>query len=111
MLFGEIGPPLEAIFLRQNQFTGTLPEDWCFNREGTVEELNVRGNLLTGSIPSGIGSLSILDLDLGENLLSGVLPTELFQMASYKQLFLDFNPVRTLFLFMLIILHTISNYP
>jgi len=68
--------------------------DWygitCSN--GSVTELRLSGNSLSGSIPSELGRLTNLTtLDLAFNSLSGSIPSELGNLTNLTDLFLDIN--------------------
>lgn len=60
-----------------NEIQGTIPEDVNVTLHG-LTKLNMKGNLITGKIPTTIGLLSELtSLSFGENNLVGMLPSEL----------------------------------
>ena len=57
--------------------------------DGRVTELDLNGNGLTGTLPSALGDLDVLErLDLGDNALSGELPAEAANLTSLQELHL-----------------------
>jgi hypothetical protein len=59
-----------------------------------LHDLSLSNNLISGSIPEGIGNLSKLRrLDLSVNLLAGRLPMSLFNLTSLVELNLDGNDI------------------
>jgi hypothetical protein len=79
---------LDYLDLRFNQFDGPIPD-----LSGTsLTRLLLRGNQLTGTIPTWLGSLTGLTyLYLAENQLTGDIPTELGSLTNLQQLFLGHN--------------------
>ena len=77
---------LRQLHLFHNQLVGHLPTELgtinsrAGHVHGHLEELNFRGNSISGYLPSELGLHSMLQaLDVRENLLSGTLP---WQMAA-----------------------------
>lgn len=56
-----------------------------------LQEFDVDGNELSGSIPSEFGTLMLTRLYLGGNNLSGTIPYELFDLSNLITLTLDRN--------------------
>jgi hypothetical protein len=76
-------PPLiYHIYLQVNRLTGSIPESWG-TAMPSLASICLFGNLLTGTLPSTIGSLSHLgSLWIDNNLMSGTIPTEISQLSS-----------------------------
>lgn len=69
---------LQVLRLDRNKLTGSIPEEWCLLCPDTLEELNLGGNQLTGSLPSCLGDLKQLqDFSVLGNQLTGAIPEEL----------------------------------
>jgi len=74
-----------------NSFTGHLPTQLCTSSP-SLTVLQLSYNQLSGSIPPGLGSCSMLRvLKVGHNNLSGTLPTELFNAITLEFLSLPMN--------------------
>ena len=64
----------------------------CDSVTGSVTELNLVFNYLTGTIPTEIGNLqALVELDLDGNDLTGTIPTEIGNLQSLVWLFLEGN--------------------
>lgn len=59
-LFWGTNPLLQKVFLGDNQFTGTVPEEIA--EAPRLEEVQVDGNLLTGTVATAICNLSALEV-------------------------------------------------
>ena len=87
-------PPDEYVIeinLNSNGLDGALPD---LSGITTLEHLDLNGNTLTGSIPSGLGDLSnLIELNLSDNQLSGTIPTKLGDLSttSFQTLDLSVN--------------------
>ena len=67
-----------AINLKSNILVGTIPAS--IDNLSNLEELDLSSNELTGNIPPEMGNLlNLQNLDLGVNQLTGSIPTELSQ--------------------------------
>jgi hypothetical protein len=65
---------LEYLTITNSSLPGKLPTTW----PTTLISIQLAGNLISGAIPSSIGSLTALTkLDLSYNQLNGTVPTEL----------------------------------
>jgi hypothetical protein len=106
---------LLAIFLNQNEISGTIPKEifsqltslvsvdfWLNSLSGTLpttiglssnlQYLDVDSNSLTGNLPSELGALSsIQTLWLNNNNFTGEIPTELGRLMSLEELYLIDN--------------------
>lgn len=84
-----------CFFICQNRyktsFSGSIPP--TIQQCKKLYELRLSENLLTGSIPSEIGSLTELQviLDLSRNHLSGEIPSSLGKLLKLERLNLSFN--------------------
>ncbi|KAK4776052.1 hypothetical protein SAY87_024013 [Trapa incisa] len=77
-----------------NNLVGTLP-DSIGNLSGTFASLMLDQNLITGTIPRGIGSLVNLELlSLHSNKLVGSIPDSIGKLSKLKTLFVDQNNLR-----------------
>ena len=101
-----IGPDRDALVAIYNALDGSnwdntwdLSEDdystWqgvSVNGDNRVVQLFLGNNNLTGIIPSEIGSLESLEiLNLGSNSITGVIPDELFTLPNLTNLDISFN--------------------
>ena len=76
--------------LPDNQLTGEIPPE--LGSLANLEWLGLRGNQLSGAIPPELGSLASLEhLDLGWNQFSGPIPPELGSLANLESLGLNHN--------------------
>ncbi|KAL6907910.1 hypothetical protein ACP4OV_002080 [Aristida adscensionis] len=95
-LSGKIPPQLlqsslQNLSLAWNPLSGYIPPN-LFNNSLSLRYVNLENNSLSGSIPHGIGSLSLLDyLNLGHNQLSGTVPPAIFNMSNLQIMRLDHN--------------------
>ncbi|MEE9532069.1 MAG: hypothetical protein V3W52_13835, partial [Syntrophobacteria bacterium] len=85
-------PPLDVDGLAlpgtENTWFGVITDGGNAN----VTQINLRNNLLTGSIPPELGNLSNLQsLRLHVNQLSGDIPAELGNLANLQAIILEFN--------------------
>ncbi|XP_058740633.1 receptor-like protein EIX1 [Vicia villosa] len=81
---------LEAIWLRNNQLSGKLPD---LSSLSSLKILLLDGNKLSGEIPTSIGSVTELDtLSLYKNSLKGVISESHFtNLSNLHYLFLSYN--------------------
>ena len=76
--------------LSNNLLNGSIPS--TLSTLSNLQELRLGDNQLTGSIPSTLSTLSNLQiLDLGMNSLSGSIPTELSSLSNLQGLYLNGN--------------------
>ncbi|XP_073012942.1 receptor kinase-like protein Xa21 [Typha latifolia] len=82
---------LEVLSLGNNKLTGALPKD-IFLISTLSIYLGFPHNLLSGPIPSEVGSLkNLIQLDIRENNFSGQIPTPLGECQIMEYLYLDGN--------------------
>jgi Protein tyrosine and serine/threonine kinase/Leucine rich repeat N-terminal domain len=66
---------LKSIYLSDNQFSGTLPENF-FIHLVHLKKLWLDGNLITGSIPPSLGNATnLIELHIERNKFEGTLPS------------------------------------
>ncbi|XP_073013483.1 receptor kinase-like protein Xa21 [Typha latifolia] len=83
--------PLELLGLGNNKLTGVVPKD-IFLIPTLSIYLGFPHNLLSGPIPSEVGSLkNLIQLDIRENNFSGQIPTPLGECQVMEYLYLDGN--------------------
>ncbi|KAL7098894.1 hypothetical protein ACP275_09G047200 [Erythranthe tilingii] len=88
----EIGRMLNfsMVHLGQNLFTGELPSDIG---KLPLVVLNISKNVFSGEIPMQIGNLKCLqNLDLSYNNFSGVFPTSLNHLSDLNKFNISYNP-------------------
>jgi len=66
-------PNLRSLYLSNNQFTGTIPNDFLSGITNREQQISVylNGNHLVGVVPSSLTSLERLNIYLQNNLLTG----------------------------------------
>ncbi|XP_058751867.1 receptor-like protein kinase [Vicia villosa] len=80
---------LRRVILKQNKFTGPLPD---FERNTNPLYMEISHNEINGSIPSSLGNCTNLtDLMLSANKLSGRIPPELGKLVNLRTLDLGHN--------------------
>ena len=83
---------LKTLLLHDNELEGTIPKDFLQGLSSSLEELDLGNNLLVGSIPSSIGKMTKLErFDVHNNELNGTLPSEMNRMYPDVQLNLTNN--------------------
>jgi hypothetical protein len=75
---------LERLELRGNGLTGTFPESILLNNP-KLETIILGSNSFTGTIPTLIGSVSLIDLRLEGNRFNGTIPTEIASISSLRK--------------------------
>ena len=66
---------LMTLSLHGNRFSGPIPTE--ITELSELGSLTLYGNGFTGTLPPGLGSLPLTDVDLRDNLLTGSIPSEL----------------------------------
>ncbi|CAI8607126.1 unnamed protein product [Vicia faba] len=75
---------LRRVLLKQNKFTGPLPD---FERNVNLLYMEISNNEINGSIPSSLGNCTnITGLMLSTNKLSGRVPPELGRLVNLRTL-------------------------
>ena len=73
-------PKLESIDLQMNSFTGFIPT--VIGTTTALKSFNVESNALNGEIPIEIGNAaSLTSLNVGNNMLQGMLPLSIFDLS------------------------------
>jgi Leucine rich repeat/Leucine rich repeat N-terminal domain len=81
---------ITGIVLKENNLTGTLPQEF-FQLSG-LTGLSLDHNGIVGTIPDAIGSLTRLQqLELDDNALVGSIPSAIYQISTLKALDLNTN--------------------
>jgi Leucine-rich repeat (LRR) protein len=67
---------LEKLYLADNALTGPLPDDFLQHNSNIDEivSVNLKNNMITGTLPADMDRFENLDLDLVGNMLDGPLP-------------------------------------
>jgi hypothetical protein len=64
-------PQLETLVLELNEFTGSLPSNFLSSASG-ARFVELTSNLLTGTVPIGLDTISALDIRLMGNMISAL---------------------------------------
>jgi hypothetical protein len=64
-------PQLETLVLELNEFTGSLPSNFLSSASG-ARFVDLSSNLLTGTVPVGLETISALDIRLMGNMISAL---------------------------------------
>ena len=73
---------LVTLYLDDNQFIGEIGEFRCNN---SLDDLDLRNNMLQGSIPSSISRLvNLTQLSLSSNNLQGSIPSSISRLVNLK---------------------------
>ena len=89
-MLNAIRPHIKAIYLGQNNLTGTFPSVVGTRRPNNWRFLSVHKNKLSGSLPSGMTLKNAYMLDFSNNNFYGKLPNDITQA--------NFNKLRLLYL-------------
>ncbi|KAK2968948.1 LOW QUALITY PROTEIN: hypothetical protein RJ640_029755 [Escallonia rubra] len=82
---------LSLVSAVENMLEGSIPVELVGNLKN-LGALSIRGNKLTGEIPTVLGNCQVLEyLDLHGNLLDGAIPSSLDQLKGIQQLDLSQN--------------------
>ncbi|WJX75016.1 hypothetical protein P8452_58598 [Trifolium repens] len=82
-------PTLRRVILKQNSFTGPLPD---FETNTNLLYMDISNNKINGSIPSSLGNCTNLtDLILPMNKFSGPIPSEIGNLVNLRTLVLAHN--------------------
>ncbi|OWM64058.1 hypothetical protein CDL15_Pgr011513 [Punica granatum] len=91
---------VQELYLRGNHLTGTIPSSIC--RKRSLRVLNLLDNYLSGTILPCLGNLSnLVSLDLGWNQLEGSLPRNLANCTNLNDLSVYGNDINDTFPFWL----------
>ncbi|PQP98508.1 leucine-rich repeat receptor-like protein kinase PXC2 [Prunus yedoensis var. nudiflora] len=80
---------LQVLDLSSNEFSDVLPSD--IGVLSSLQFLNMSGNHLLGSIPASIGVVSLKELRLQKNFLTGKIPSQIEKCSSLTSLMLSQN--------------------
>jgi Leucine-rich repeat (LRR) protein len=73
-----------------NQLSGTIP--WTLGKLDSLIGLNLQANHIVGTIPSSLGHLNgLIALNLNNNQVNGTIPSSLGQLEKLQQLTLHYN--------------------
>ncbi|MBA0776025.1 hypothetical protein Gotri_011086 [Gossypium trilobum] len=82
---------LNDLDIHHNRLGGVLPNSIA-NLSAQLEHLFMGGNLISGSIPQGIGNLvKLKNLHIGENLFTGEVPTSIGKLRNIGRFDLSLN--------------------
>merc|ERR1712238_420663 len=85
------------LYLSHNNFGGTIPLELKSDQQGIrpLEYFNIYSNQFTGTIPDHLRLRNLFYSDVGRNLLTGKLPSDLGEsFVSLRHLHLDHNDFR-----------------
>ena len=80
---------VDKLNITSQKLKGTISTE--ISKLERLEVFKLGGNMITGSIPSELGTLNLTELFLNNNTLTGNIPSELFFMDSLKYLNLGNN--------------------
>ncbi|XP_059287371.1 protein TOO MANY MOUTHS [Lycium ferocissimum] len=81
----QLGPTLQTLVLRENGFTGPIPNE--FGNLTSLRVLDFHKNNLNGTIPASLGRITGLrSLDLSDNKLTGSIPSLTFSQLNVLDL-------------------------
>jgi Leucine-rich repeat (LRR) protein len=84
------GGNVQQLSLRSNQLSGSLPAE--LGNLSNLDYLDLGSNQLSGSLPAELGNLTNLwHVYLADNLLSGSIPSQLGNLSHLQDLWLNFN--------------------
>nr|QAS62476.1 LRR receptor-like serine/threonine-protein kinase EFR [Sedum alfredii] len=85
---------LKWLVIAKNRFGGQLP-DFIGNLTSKLQEIQLRENYITGSLPEAIGELSGLTfMELGKNLFTDTIPISIGKLLNVNTLLLYENSFR-----------------
>ena len=85
---------LQRLFLPYNYLTGVLEKDFLACSNNTLEALYLTDNQFKGSLPNFSGFSQLRELFLGFNQLNGTLPESLGQLAQLEKLDIASNSLQ-----------------
>ncbi|KAB2059556.1 hypothetical protein ES319_A11G313100v1, partial [Gossypium barbadense] len=85
---------IQALDIDTNLFIGEIPD--CWNHWGSLANLNLGSNNLTGKIPPSLGHKNLLVLNLRNNSMFGELPSTLQNYTRFIMLDLSENHFNSL---------------
>ena len=82
---------LDIVVVERNNFGGPLPKI-IRNLSAHVSQLAMGDNLISGKIPTAMGNLvNLIFLSIGNNLLTDVIPESFSKLQNMQELFLNIN--------------------
>ena len=83
---------LRVLDLKGNRFSGELSAEDARGLPHSLQNIDLHGNALTGTLPSWLGALDLMHLDLSHNAFHGAVPAALVSNCSaLRSLQLAFN--------------------
>ncbi|KAL6196503.1 hypothetical protein ACLB2K_032118 [Fragaria x ananassa] len=91
-LFFQQAKNLTSFRVSNNMFSGSMPSSVCHHLSPLIRVLDFSFNLFNGSLSSGLGECSKLEVfRAGYNNISGVLPEDIYNIAKLEEFAMPFN--------------------
>ncbi|KAL6202052.1 hypothetical protein ACLB2K_025763 [Fragaria x ananassa] len=83
---------LTSFRVSNNMFSGSIPSSVCHHLSPLIRVLDFSFNLFNGSLSSGLGECSKLEVfRAGYNNISGILPEDIYYIAKLEEFAMPFN--------------------